>query len=168
VNGYRCQAYLLQRSYVPWGSIWSWAYKTIAPSLGILFMLRYNPTMKTTILPTIGLILLLSSPCAADTVKEPENYCKDPSSWQQWHELLDKHPQDDALYALYATRRGLCTMVESGKIDLERAINIFDQMHKSLMDRKREQERKSRCIRPRLFFISLHLRYFFNPLEKNK
>jgi len=89
--------------------------------------------MKTTIFPAIALILSLSSPCVADTNKEPENYCKDQASWQQWHELLEKHPQDDALYALYASRRGLCSMVESGRIDLDRATKIFERMHESVI-----------------------------------
>lgn len=96
--------------------------------------------MKTTIIPIMALILCLSSPCTADTVKESNNYCKDETSWQQWHELLAKHPQDDAIHALYATRRGLCSMVESGKIDLDRATRIFEKMRDSLVDRYREQE----------------------------
>jgi len=108
-------------------------------ALGSSTGLRYDPAMKTTILPTIALILSLSSPCAADTNNEPENYCKDQASWQQWHELLEKHPQDDALYALYASRRGLCSMVESGRIDLDRATRIFERMHESVI-RYREQE----------------------------
>ncbi|MDD2464144.1 MAG: hypothetical protein PHI97_09110 [Desulfobulbus sp.] len=45
------------------------------------------------------------------------NYCKDETNWQQWYELLAKHPQDDAIRALYATRRGLCSMVESSQIE---------------------------------------------------
>ena len=61
----------------------------------------------------------------ADTGNTPDNYCKDPASWQQWQELLLKHPEDDAIHALYATRRGLCTMVESGQIDMDRATRIL-------------------------------------------
>ena len=69
------------------------------------------------------------------------NYYKDQTSWQQWHELLAKHPQDDAIHALYATQRGLCSMVESGKIDLDRATRIFERMRDSLMERYREKEK---------------------------
>jgi len=54
--------------------------------------------MKTTFLPAIAMILFHTFPCVADINKEPVNYCKDPASWQQWHELLDKHSQDDAIY----------------------------------------------------------------------
>jgi len=45
---------------------------------------------------------------------KPVNYCKDEVSWQEWHELLSKHPNDDAICALYALRRGLCSVVKSG------------------------------------------------------
>jgi len=96
--------------------------------------------MKAIIIPTIGLILLLSPPCSADTGKESDNYCEDAVSWQQWHELLEKHPQDDALHALYAMRLGLCSMVEAGNISLDRATQIFEKMRGSLVDRYREQE----------------------------
>ena len=88
----------------------------------------------------MALILFLSFSGSADTSKEPNNYCRDETSWQQWHALLEKHPQDDAIHALYATRRGLCTMVESGQIDLDRATRIFERMRESLVDRYRENE----------------------------
>lgn len=97
--------------------------------------------MKSPLIATIALILFLSPLCAADTSKEPNNYCKDEASWQQWQGLLEKHPQDDAIHALYATRLGLCSMVESGKIDLDRATKIFESMRESLIDRYREDEK---------------------------
>ena len=84
-------------------------------------------------------LILLSSPCFAGSSEEPVNYCKDPASWKEWNELLKKHPQDDAIYALYATRRGLCTMVESGMIDLDRATRIFEDIRESLVENYRDQ-----------------------------
>ncbi len=95
--------------------------------------------MKYIILQTVVLILFSFSLCTADTGKEAKNYCKDLASWQQWHELLDKHQQDDGLHALYATRRGLCTMVESGQIDLDRAVRIFEKMRESLIGQYQRQ-----------------------------
>ena len=58
--------------------------------------------MKKLTLLIITLIILFWLPSLADTTDKPENYCKDQARWQQWHELLAKHPQDDAIYALYA------------------------------------------------------------------
>lgn len=98
-------------------------------------------TMKPFTITVFALILCLSSPCTADVGKEPSNYCKDEESWRQWHDLLEKHPQDDAVHALYATRRGLCSMVESEQIDLDRATRIFERMRESLIERYREKEK---------------------------
>ena len=56
-----------------------------------------------------------------------------------WNELLAKYPQDDAICALYATRRGLCTMVESRMIDLDRATRIFEDIRESLVGNYRDQ-----------------------------
>ena len=84
-------------------------------------------------------LILLSSPCFAGSSEESINYCKDPASWKEWNELLKKHPQDDAIYALYATRRGLCTMVESRMIDLNRATRIFEDIRESLVENYRDQ-----------------------------
>jgi hypothetical protein len=100
--------------------------------------------MKTNTLSALALVLLLSFPCLADTGNTPDSYCKDPASWQPWHELLSKHPEDDAVHALYATRRGLCGMVESGQIDMDRATRIFERIRESLIDRYREQEEEGR------------------------
>ena len=85
-------------------------------------------------------IFIFSAPCIADSGKEPANYCQDPESWKEWNELLVKHPQDDPIYALYATRLGLCSMVESNTIDLNRATRIFEKMRETLITKYREQE----------------------------
>ena len=53
--------------------------------------------------------------------------------------MLAKYPQDDAICALYATRRGLCTMVESRMIDLDRATRIFEDIRESLVGNYRDQ-----------------------------
>jgi hypothetical protein len=88
--------------------------------------------MKPFIILIIVLASCLSSSPAADTGKDSNNYCKDETSWQQWHELLAKLPQDDAIHALYATRRGLCSMLESGQIDFDRATRILGRMRESV------------------------------------
>lgn len=88
----------------------------------------------------IFIYLHFSAPCIADSGKEPANYCQDPESWKEWNELLVKHPQDDPIYALYATRLGLCSMVESNTIDLNRATRIFEKMRETLITKYREQE----------------------------
>lgn len=96
--------------------------------------------MKTFSTFALALILFLPAACIADSGKEPANYCQDPESWKEWNELLVKHPQDDPIYALYATRLGLCSMVESNTIDLDRATRIFEKMRETLITKYLEQE----------------------------
>ena len=96
--------------------------------------------MKIYIIYALALTLLLAVPSIADSGKEADNYCKDAESWKEWNELLVKHPQDDPIYALYATRLGLCSMVESRTINLDRATRIFEKMRETLITKYREQE----------------------------
>lgn len=104
-----------------------------------------NQAMKVFNPLSVILVLTLAIPCFAanNSDKEQSNYCHDKASWQQWHDLLEKHPQDDAIHALYATRRGLCSMVESHQITLERATHIFEKMRASLVTRYQRQNEAS-------------------------
>ncbi|MCI0400760.1 MAG: hypothetical protein L0Z68_05610 [Gammaproteobacteria bacterium] len=67
--------------------------------------------------------LLVSHPAFAD---EPDNYCNDAESNQQWARLLMKAPDDPMIIRLYALRDGLCNMVDNGQVKLEHAIAIFE------------------------------------------
>ena len=57
-----------------------------------------------------------------------DSYCDNAEDWANFTALLDKYPTDDGIYALYAVRLGLCEMMELGFIDLNRSINIFEEM----------------------------------------
>ena len=97
------------------------------------------------ILLAISLILSVGGLASSATSEEQTNYCKDVAGWDEWHGLIEKYPEDDAIHALYATRLGLCSMVEMGNISLERAITIFDNMKESVIDqRKKEAETKEK------------------------
>lgn len=84
-------------------------------------------------------LLLAGSGWAA----EP-NYCRDEDSWAEWHRLLADNPADDGIYGLYALRRGLCGMVESGAIDETRATRIFEAAREELVGKRLEEERLKR------------------------
>ena len=101
---------------------------------------KRNHKGKIFIVYGLALTLFLADPCIADSGNKPANYCKDSESWKEWNELLVKHPQDDPIYALYAIRLGLCSMVESRTIDLDRATRIFEKMRETLITKYREQE----------------------------
>lgn len=68
------------------------------------------------------------------------NYCEDETSWREWHGLIEKHPADDALHALYALRLGLCSMVNSGNITLDRATSIFERMRESIIESQKDRD----------------------------
>ena len=54
------------------------------------------------------------------TEKATPNYCRDEASWNHWHSLLTEHPSDETIIYLYALRRGLCSMVESGNLEIDK------------------------------------------------
>lgn len=67
--------------------------------------------------------------CYADLPPEPdrEGYCLDGHAGPHWEHVLHTSPHDDALVALFALRQGLCQLVEAGKLDLDRALRIFQR-----------------------------------------
>ena len=81
-------------------------------------------------------IITFCFPCISDSTTDknkPANYCHEKESWEQYHDLLAKYPDDDQIYSLYALRIGLCTMVEAGTISQNRAVDIFERMRKALI-----------------------------------
>jgi hypothetical protein len=89
------------------------------------------------------LVLAWLSHAAAD---EP-NYCHDPEANQHWGKLIEESPGDDILMRLFALRLGLCQLVESGQLDLDRATAIFEQARAgALMERRREEEQERRQV----------------------
>lgn len=75
---------------------------------------------------------------------EKKNYCHDEASWAEWHQLMADNPTDDGVYSLYAMRRGLCGMVESGVIDEARATRLFEAARDALVGKRLEEERLRR------------------------
>lgn len=93
--------------------------------------------MQIKIISLLFLALLFlpgSAVLAHATENTSVNYCRDESSWFEWHTLLEKHPNDDSIVYLYALRRGLCSLVESGNIEIGKATSIFEGARQSVMD----------------------------------
>ena len=74
----------------------------------------------------------------------PDNYCHDQKGWEQWENLVKKFPNDMDLQALHALRIGFCTKIEKGSIRLEDAIDIFDQAHKSVIEKARQRSKEKK------------------------
>lgn len=86
-------------------------------------------------------LLSLISPAHSEPGPTQNDYhCKNQASWQEWHALLEKHPNDDSVYTLYALRLGLCSMVEAGNIDKDRAVKIFEGMRGTVIQQYKDYD----------------------------
>lgn len=75
--------------------------------------------------------------------EKPENYCNDPSSWQQWESLCEKYPSDKNIQILHALRIGLCQKVKSGDLTIPQATDIFETARETVIQRKKARQQAS-------------------------
>jgi hypothetical protein len=92
---------------------------------------------------------LVSSRCCSHLAQADDsevNYCRDAEANQQWGKLIEEAPGDaDLLMRLFALRLGLCQLVDSGQLDLDRATEIFELARRGAMiERKWEEEHERR------------------------
>lgn len=77
--------------------------------------------------------ILLITLCLIQPVCEAsENYCKDQEKIAQWEWIIAKHRDEPFYVKLYALRVGLCKSIEDGKIDLDTAIDVFEEERSKL------------------------------------
>lgn len=99
------------------------------------------------IVPMAGTLLLilfyLSLPSLSNAADKPDHYCDDQASWQQWEKLLSDNPGDDGIASLYAFRVGLCSMVKSGQIEIDRATKLFEGFRDTVIQGAEESQRQS-------------------------
>jgi len=76
--------------------------------------------------------------------EKPKNYCKDPNSWVEWEDLIEKYPGDVDIQLLHALRIGLCIKIEKGSISFEKANRIFNRAHEIVILKKKEEKEKRR------------------------
>ncbi len=82
-------------------------------------------------------ILTLSILLFAYTLNaEEKNYCNDPDTNMQWEAMVQEHPNDMQIHALYALRLGLCSEVDRGDLTVDQATEIFENMRSALIDAK--------------------------------
>ena len=81
-------------------------------------------------------LVLMSANAAAD----PVNFCQDESTWRQWTELVRANPGDDQLQMLHALRIGLCVKVEQRSITFDRANELFNRAHETIIKQRRQEE----------------------------
>ena len=96
------------------------------------------------ILNLILCVLAMPYVALASTPNQPDHYCDDKASWQQWEQLLANNPSDDAIMSLYAFRIGLCSMVKSSQIETVKATQLFERMRDTVLKGIDDNNKKKR------------------------
>ncbi len=84
----------------------------------------------------IIILTFLSLLCYCSLNAKEKNYCEDSDVNMQWEALVQKHPDDMQIHALYALRLGLCFEVDRGDLTVGQATEIFENMRSALINAK--------------------------------
>ncbi len=90
--------------------------------------------MRAVIIVILTLFLLL--PAHADD----SAFCEDPKMWAYFDSLTKKMPNDIPLQLLHALKIGLCVKVEKNSIRLDEAIQIFNDMVDTVVNKRDEDQ----------------------------
>lgn len=73
-----------------------------------------------------------------------ENHCHDAAAWIKLDDLLRRFPNDHLVIRAYATRQGICRLIDEKKISLETGIQIFDiERQRAVMERSMEEAQRN-------------------------
>ncbi len=76
----------------------------------------------------IIIILILSILLFSYTLNAEEtNYCNDPDANMHWEAMVQEHPDDMQVHALYALRLGLCFEVDRGDLTVDQATDKYKE-----------------------------------------
>ena len=75
-----------------------------------------------------------------DSAAEPDNYCHDAESWNEWDSMVKKYPDDIPLQILHALRIGLCIKIEQQSITLKEATQLMNDMSDQLIQERKNGE----------------------------
>lgn len=78
-------------------------------------------------------ILIILVTMVISAYAQGENYCYDKESWKEWTALVLKYPHDMDIQMLHAVRIGFCKKVEDGTISFEKARDIFNHFHETVI-----------------------------------
>jgi hypothetical protein len=84
----------------------------------------------------ILILILLSAPAFS----QDKNYCKDKESWKEWDELVHKYPHSMNIQMLHAVRIGFCKKIEDGSISFEKARDVFNQLHETVIKKGKKEQ----------------------------
>ncbi|MCU0735509.1 MAG: hypothetical protein MUF20_08285 [Methylotetracoccus sp.] len=73
-----------------------------------------------------------------------ENQCHDAAAWSKFDDLLRRFPNDHLVIRAYATRLGICRLIDEKKISLETGIQVFDiERQRAVMERSMEEAQRN-------------------------
>lgn len=74
-----------------------------------------------------------------------ENNCLDPATRKDWAEKHAASPRDPVMTRLYALWLGLCELVATDRVDLDTAVELFEQERsKGVVERLRDENSRKR------------------------
>jgi hypothetical protein len=83
----------------------------------------------------------------SDQKADPDNYCYQQKAWDDIEKLRQEAPNDPLVIRMYAMRKGLCMLIEEGKIPFEQGIEIFElERSRTLIERQQEETRAKRKV----------------------
>lgn len=91
--------------------------------------------MKKIILISILLFLSLVPVYADDST-----FCNDPSTREYFESTTKKYPDDIPLQILHALKIGLCVKIDQNSITTTEAINLFNDMIDTVVNKRGEKE----------------------------
>lgn len=78
-----------------------------------------------------GIVALSASAATAAGNDEDVNNCVKTDSNQEWAAMAREHHENDTWQRLFALRVGLCAMVASKQLEIDRASRIFERQRQA-------------------------------------
>lgn len=78
---------------------------------------------------------------------DPDNYCYQQEAWKNIDNLLKDAPNDPLVIRMYAIRKGLCILIEEGKITRDQGAEIFElERSRVIIERQQDEIQKKRKV----------------------
>ncbi|CAI8981983.1 hypothetical protein [Methylocaldum szegediense] len=115
------------------------------------------PDLKNVAIPpALAALLFFSIPISVTAAEEnpppdprtdPDNYCYQQEAWDGIERLRQEAPSDPLVIRMYAMRKGLCMLIEEGKITREQGVEIFElERSRAIIERQQDETRTKRKV----------------------
>lgn len=86
-------------------------------------------------------LLLFNALISTSVYAETINYCHDEEVNQQWEQLASNNSEPE-YKELYRLRKDLCAQIDNGEIELDDAIDIFEETRQEKIKILRERQQR--------------------------